>query len=90
MTLDDDLREIIWKKATAKPEIRRETKLTEIGLDSLDVVEIVFEIEDKFHIQVPQDDETMAAATFGDLCRLVEQQIAGKAPATAPDPQPTT
>ncbi len=75
MDLENELRAIIQKKMTSGGDIVGGTKLSEIGLDSIDVVEIVFEIEDKFQIQLPQNNEEMASATFADLCRLVEDSI---------------
>ena len=76
MSVEDDLRTIIQKKAPESTAFGLESKLVDIGLDSLDVVEIVFEIEDKFRIQLPQNDGETGTATFGDLCELVEQHVA--------------
>jgi len=83
MSVEADLRTIIMKKAPEGTEFGLDSKLAEIGLDSLDVVEVVFEIEDKYHIQLPQNDEEAASATFQDLCMLVEKQLAAKADAKA-------
>ena len=80
MVIEDELRAIIQKKATSG-EVAPETKLSELGLDSLDVVEIVFEIEDRFKIQLPQSAENMSSAEFKDLCRVVQEQLGA---ATAP------
>ena len=88
MDLESELRAIVQKKVTNGASILSATKLAEIGLDSIDVVEIVFEIEDKFQIQLPQNNEEMASATFQDLCRLVEERIADKT-AAVPDPRVT-
>jgi acyl carrier protein len=76
MSVEDDLRSIIQKKTPEDTEFGLESKLVDIGLDSLDVIEIVFEIEDKFRIQLPQNDEETGTATFGDLCEMVEEHIA--------------
>ncbi len=77
MNIDEELRAIIGKKA--KQEYGAATTLAEAGLDSLDVIEIAFDIEDKFKIQLPQTQHEMIAFTYGDLCRMVEQNIAAKA-----------
>ena len=66
MNIEDELRAIVQKKANGAA-IALETKLVDLGLDSLDVVEIVFEIEDKFRIQLPQSEQDMSAARFQDL-----------------------
>ena len=79
MSVEADLRAMIIKKAPEGTEFGLDSKLVEVGLDSLDVVEIVFEIEDKYSIQLPQNDEETGSATFRDLCELVEKHIAAKA-----------
>ncbi len=78
MSVEADIKAIMKKKMTSEVELAADTKLAEIGLDSLDFVEIVFEIEDKYKIQLPQNNEEMATATFKDLCVLVEQHIASR------------
>lgn len=77
MDVENELRAIIKKKA-ANAEIAMDTKLADLGLDSLDVVEIVFDIEDKFRIQLPQSADNMSTAQFQDLCRVVQEQIAAR------------
>ena len=79
MSIESDLRAIIMKKAPEGTEFGLDSQLMDIGLDSLDVVEIVFEIEDKYRIQLPKNDEETGSATFGDLCQLVEEHVAKKA-----------
>jgi acyl carrier protein len=83
MSIEADLRAIISKKAPDGTEFDLDSKLSDIGFDSLDVVEIVFEIEDKFSIQLPQSDEETGSATFRDLCDLVDKNIAAKTAGSA-------
>ncbi len=83
MDVEADLRAIIRKRAPEGTEFSLDSKLADIGLDSLDVVEMVFEIEDKFSIQLSQSDEETGSATFKDLCDLVEKNIAAKAAGNA-------
>jgi len=79
MDVEQELRAILKKKLKEGVELDPATKLAEAGLDSLDVVEIVFDIEDKFKIQLPQfEGEAMASVTFRDISTLVEQQLAAK------------
>ena len=76
MNVEAELQAIIKKQSGGKADgLAGETRLTEVGLDSIDLVEIVFEIEDKFHIHLPQNNEQMASATFADLVKLVERLI---------------
>lgn len=79
MSVEAELRAMIMKKAPEGTEFGLDSKLIDIGLDSLDVVEIVFEIEDKYRIQLPQNDQDTGSATFKDLCDLVEKHLATKA-----------
>lgn len=88
MSVEAELRAIVKKKMEQEMEVALDTKLAELGLDSLDVVEIVFEIEDKYKIQVPQNNEEMATATFKDLCTLVERHIAARDQVAAGAQQP--
>jgi acyl carrier protein len=53
--------------------------LMDAGLDSLDVMELAFDIEDRFKIQLPQIGAELISFTYGDLCRLVEKQLASQA-----------
>ena len=76
MNVEEELRTIIGKKV--KVAFDQSTKLADAGLDSLDVIEIAFDIEDKFAIQLPQMGSEMLSVTLGDLCQLVEQQLKAK------------
>lgn len=54
--------------------IDKEATLATYGLDSLDVVEFILELEDKFGISF-EADETKDIKTIGDLLSLVEKKI---------------
>jgi acyl carrier protein len=87
MDVEQELRTILKKKLKEGVELDGGAKLADAGLDSLDIVEIVFDVEDKFKIQLPQIEGEMTAVTFRDLCSLVERQLAIKE-AAASDAQP--
>lgn len=53
--------------------------LKELDVHSLDVVQIVFEIEDHFDISVPERDDRYAAGTLRELVEGVERLVAAKA-----------
>jgi acyl carrier protein len=76
--IEEELRAIIGKKA-ASVTLTPDTRLADLGLDSLDLVEIVFEIEDKFRIQLPQGNTDMGQAQFRDLVQAVHKEIAASA-----------
>ena len=52
--------------------LKPEDTFESLDFDSLDVVQIIMAVEDKFHIQLPDKIE---AKTVGDLVKLVESLI---------------
>ena len=77
MNVERELQTIIGTKV--KDHLESGTKLMDAGLDSLDVMELAFDIEDRFKVQLPQIGTELISFTYGDLCRLVEKQLAAKA-----------
>lgn len=57
--------------------------LETLGLDSLAVAELLFNVEDQFHIKV--SSETVPLGTLGDVARFIDEQIAQQ---HATDPTP--
>jgi len=53
------------------------TALSELGLDSLGLMEFVFAVEDAFHLRLPEDrlDPREAGITLQRLCEAIEAQI---------------
>jgi len=58
-----------------------EARLTDLGIDSLGVMELLFEIEDEFRIQVPTDQTELT--TIGDVTRYIDALVAEQAPSPA-------
>ncbi|MFE0644601.1 acyl carrier protein [Streptomyces sp. NPDC058877] len=61
--------------------ITPDTDLRRLGVDSMQAIELLFQIEDTFGIELP--DEKMNDATFataGSLWREVAAQLPGNAP----------
>jgi acyl carrier protein len=54
--------------------LHAETPLAEAGIDSLDSLTILFAIEERFGISVP-DDRARAMTTFGDMTTIVEELL---------------
>lgn len=78
-TIAEDLESILTEKFSVPEEkIQPGAKLSDLGLDSLDLIEVLFEVEDKFHIRVPQEAAAIQAATIQELLdivtKLVEEQ----------------
>ena len=76
MDIEQELQAIVRTKL--KENICSSTKLADVGLDSLDMIEMAFDIEDKFKIQLPQIGSELISSTYGDLRNLVEQQLVAR------------
>jgi len=55
-------------------ELTPERTLESLGIDSLAVLELIFELEDEFGIQVWHGDKRIKA--LGDLVFLIERELA--------------
>ncbi len=55
-------------------EVTRDTTLLSLGADSLDVAEIVMDIEDRFDITVPDGAENKIH-TLGDVEKLISELL---------------
>lgn len=53
-----------------------ESTLSDLGIDSLEAIEIVFDIEEHFDIQLPDKDPEFDAETAGGLVKAVEKALA--------------
>lgn len=53
-----------------------DTRLVEdLGADSIDLVEITLEIEDEFHISIPDEAMPGPDATFGSVLQYLEARL---------------
>ncbi|MGN1418919.1 MAG: acyl carrier protein [Acutalibacteraceae bacterium] len=52
-------------------KLTKETTLEEIGADSIDLVDLVSELEEAFDVSVP-DEEFENIKTIGDIVELIE------------------
>ena len=52
--------------------VTREAAFADLGIDSLDTVDLVIQIEETFHIIIEQDD---AIETVGELVDIIEKQL---------------
>jgi acyl carrier protein len=68
-----EVRHIISKHCALGVEaLTPETRLDEIGIESLDLVEILFEIEERFEIEVPHNANTESRLEFRTIGEIVE------------------
>ena len=77
-SVESDIFEIIAEKsAVARDKIVGTASLQELEIESLDVVEIIFAIEEKFDIHVPfnANDQELEFDTVSDVVKAVEALI---------------
>lgn len=64
------------KYSVARENVTPESTLESLGLDSLDLIELMFEVEDAFNIRVPQEAGTaLKAATVQDIIDNIQKLI---------------
>jgi acyl carrier protein len=69
----DEITKIIAKRASVGADtLKPETRLDEIDVQSLDLVEIVFDIEDKFKIDVPFNSNTESRLEFTTVGQIAD------------------
>jgi acyl carrier protein len=83
--MSDDLIERVRKSIATSKRIPLETvtidsDFQQLGIDSMDAVEILFALENEFDINIP-DDEVRTVRGVRDMCVGVEKLLAAKAAA---------
>ena len=68
------------QKTIAEDELTPETKLDSVGIDSLDALNILFAVEEKFSISIP-DDEAREIRTPLGIVESVERHMTADPPA---------
>ncbi len=85
--MSDSIRDDIYKIITSNTSVESsvitpESKLQDLGVDSLEAIEILFEIEEHFDIQLPDRDPNFDTASVQGLIDTVEATLAAKANGT--------
>ena len=65
-------------KKVAPEEIKLETTFEELGFDSLDGLNLIFELEEEFDIMVP-DDKVQSMKSVAEVVEGIEALLADKA-----------
>jgi len=55
-------------------DVTRESVITDLGIDSLSMMQIVGELETELDLQIP-DEDLVEIVTVGDLCSKVEHRL---------------
>lgn len=71
----DRLQTILTHKFSVPAEnVQPDAMLESFDLDSLDLIEVLFEVEDEFKIRIPQDaDSSLKKATIADLVEKIDK-----------------
>ena len=80
MDIYSKLREILCQQIKRRSfdidAVTPETKLNQLGLDSLDTAELVINIEEEFELPEVTQEEMMSIETVKDLKELIERKKA--------------
>jgi acyl carrier protein len=82
----DEILDIVAQKAMIdRRRLTPDAKLSDLNVSSLDMVEVMFALEEKFGIELPFNANTSGTEfeTLGDVIAAVEKQMAVKRTATA-------
>jgi acyl carrier protein len=68
---------IAKKKRVDKPTVELTDRLEDLGLESLDAVEMIFDLEEKFDIQIPYNANNPRTEfdTVGEVVRDIQQLV---------------
>ena len=70
---------IAKKKRVDKPNVELSDRLDDLGLESLNAVEMIFDLEEKFNIEIPYNANTNNPSTefgtVGDVVKAIQQLV---------------
>ena len=74
MAVFDDVRDVVVEQLSVDPEaVKMDSKIIEdLGADSLDVVELVMALEEKFEVEIP-DTEAEKLISIADVVNYIEK-----------------
>ena len=74
MAIFDDVRDVVVEQLRVAPDaVKLESKIIEdLGADSLDVVELVMALEEKFEVEIP-DSDAEKLITINDVVSYIEK-----------------
>jgi len=79
MALVDDVKNIIVEQLHVTPEKVTDTAhfVDDLGADSLDIVELVMAFEEKFKVEIP-DEDSQQLVTVGKAVEYLQKRLAEK------------
>lgn len=73
---------IIASKARGdRPALTREDRLEDLGIESIDAVEMIFDLEEKFDVEIPYNANNAGRefSTVGDVVKAIQTLVNNKA-----------
>ncbi len=79
MAIADDVKNIIIEQLHVTPEkvVDSASFVEDLGADSLDIVELVMAFEEKFGIEIPDEDSAKIVKVI-DAIKYIEAKVAAK------------
>jgi nodulation protein F len=80
--LAGDVIAIIAKRVPGqKADLNLTDTITELGIESIDAIDMIFDLEERFGIEVPYNANSAQTdfSTVGDIVRAIERIVARKA-----------
>ena len=69
---------LVEKYGVQTQAVHPDATLVELGLDSLSLTELLFDLEDEFGIEIPEDQAEARFNTLGDAAALVDELVRAK------------
>jgi acyl carrier protein len=79
---------LITEYALTRDRLAPEVQLAALGVDSLGLIEVMFQIEDRFGITVP-DDKPPVLVTLSDVVEYVDGLVVAQSAAPRPEAAPS-
>jgi acyl carrier protein len=71
------LRRYLEQRASIDPQsVTLEARLEDLGVDSLILIDLMFEMEDKFNVRIPDKDADRRPSNVGELVTLFDSLVA--------------
>lgn len=81
--VEKDVLAIIGSKVRVenKTTLTPEDRLEDLGIESIDAVEMIFDLEEKFDVEIPYNANTAGAefSTVGDVIAAIQKLVDNKA-----------
>lgn len=82
MTTYERLQQMLATEYNLRPEkLTLAARLEELGIDSLGVMELLFKVEEEFHVRLPTELEELT--TVGEVVNYIDRLVAAQSGAGA-------